>query len=168
MGNGQLIDVNAEFADFRANRQPQVDEPHMEVPEPEIFVPDIPVLEQPLIPDEVRRYILYERIGPQAYVFEMELDTVVELVYRQAEIERHIEASLISDGIPIDSYWRNLNGLRSVLFSPHGTPLSQATLTRHLQQIAQNGTRQSIPYRRVYRAIRNFDLFFDLPHTFWD
>lgn len=45
--NGQLIDVNAEFADFRANRQPQVDEPHMEVPEPEIFVPDIPVLEQP-------------------------------------------------------------------------------------------------------------------------
>lgn len=142
----------------------------MEVPEPEpeIFIPDIPVLEQPLIPDEVRRYILFERIGLQAYVFEMELDTVVELVYRQAEIERHIEASLISDGIPIYSYWRNLNRLRSVLFSPHGAPLSQATLTRHLQEIAQNGTRQSIPYRRVYRAIRNLDLFFDLPHTFWD
>lgn len=163
--NGQLLDVNAEFADFRANRLPDMEVPE---PEPEIFIPDIPVLEQPLIPDEVRRSILFERIGLQAYVFEMELDTVVELVYRQAEIERHIEAGLISDGIPIYSYWRNLNRLRSVLFSPHGYPLSQATLTRHLQEIAQNGTRQSIPYRRVYRAIRNLDLFFDLPHTFWD
>lgn len=50
---------------------------------------------------------------------EMELDTAVNLVYKQAEIERYIEAALISDGIPIESFWRNLNGLRSVLFSPH-------------------------------------------------
>lgn len=160
-----LIDTHAEFADFRANLQPQVDEPPMEVPEPHVFIPDIPLLEQPLLYDEARRAALYERLI-QSFVVEvdvsMPLDTAVNLVYTQADIERYIEAALISDGIPRESFLLNLNGLRSVLFSPRGTPLSRGTLSRYLREIARNGTRQSIPYRRVYQAIRNYDLFFDL------
>ena len=157
--------IDAEFPDFRANLQPQV--PPMEVPEPHVFIPDIPLLEQPLLDDEARRAALYERLV-QAFVVEveMELDTAVNLVHKQAEIERYIEAALISDGIPRESFLRNLNGLRSVLFSPQGTPLSTGTLARYLREIARNGTRQSIPYRRVYRAIRNYDLFFDLRQVY--
>ncbi len=156
--NGRLIDLHAAFPDFRANFQLQ---PPMEVPEPHVFIPEIPFLEHPLLSDEARRAALYERIV-QGCFLDMELNTVVDLIYKQAEIEKFIEASLIDDGIPIESYWRNLNGLRSVLFSPRGTPLSTGTLTRYLREIARNGTRQSIPYRRVYRAIRQYDLFFDL------
>nr|YP_010930487.1 succinate dehydrogenase subunit 3 [Rheum palmatum]WKL06586.1 succinate dehydrogenase subunit 3 [Rheum palmatum] len=153
-----------EWLDLPANMQPRVREP--QVPEPQLFVPEVPTLEPPLIPDAARRAILYERIGPQAYVFQIPLETVVDLVYQQAEIERHIEACLIADGIPVGSLQQNVNGLRSVLFSPQGTLLSRATLARHLLEITRNGTRQSIPYRRVYRAIRNYDLFIDLPIFF--
>jgi len=154
--------IESPEVDLQANLQLQVHEPPMEVPEPNVFVPDIPVLEQPLMTDEIRRASLYERLGPHAYVHEISLDTTVDLVHQQAEIERSIEASLVHDGIPIASLWRNLNLLRAVLFYPRGTPLSRATLARYIQQIARNGTRQSTPYRRVYRAIRNHELFLDL------
>jgi hypothetical protein len=76
-----------EWADLPANMQPRVPEPHL-------FVPEVPTLEPPLISDLSRRAILYDRIGPQAYVFQIPLDTVVDLVYQQAEIERHMEACL--------------------------------------------------------------------------
>lgn len=152
--------IDAEFADFRANLQPAV-------PLPEPPIPDIPLLEQPLLNDAARREALYERLV-QAFVVEVQipLDKAVNLVYKQAEIERYLEAALISDEIPRESFLRNLNGLRSVLFSPQGTPLSTGTLDRYLREIARNGTRQSIPYRRVYGAIRNYDLFLDLPQAF--
>ena len=158
-GHSRLIDY-AEWADLPANQQPRVREPR--VP-PFVPVPYIPVLEPPLMPDIARRASLYDRIGPQAYVFEIPLETVVDLVHQQAEIERHMEACLIADGVPIESLQRDLSRLRHVLFSPQGTPLARSTLARYLQQISRNGTRQSIPYRRVYRAIRNYDLFIDLP-----
>jgi hypothetical protein len=145
---------------------PQVDRPWIEVEESNVFVPDIPVLEQPLILDEVRRVELYHRLAPHSVVQEHSLQTLVDLVYQQAEVEKKIEASLVLDGIHPMRVLFEVNRLRGVLFYPQGTPLSPATLARYLREIAQSGTRQSIPYRRVYRAIRNYDLFIDLIFLF--
>lgn len=143
-----------------ANLQQQAQALQLQRLEPPI--PEIPLLEPPLLTDEVRRHALYERLGPHAFVNQISLDTTVDLVYQQAEIERRIEASLVHDGIPIVSISRNLARLRAVLFYPEGTPLSRETLARYIQQIVRNGTRQSTPYRRVYRAIDNQELFLEL------
>nr|YP_009861469.1 hypothetical protein [Mirabilis himalaica]QKN19366.1 hypothetical protein [Mirabilis himalaica] len=145
---------------------PQVNRPWIEVEENNVFVPDIPVLEQPLILDEVRRVELYHRLAPHSVMQEHSLQTIVDLVYQQAEVEKKIEASLVLDGIHPMRVLFEVNRLRGVLFYPRGTPLSPATLARYLREIAQSGTRQSIPYRRVYRAIRNYDLFIDLIFLF--
>jgi hypothetical protein len=138
--------------------QPQVNEEEGVPPIP----PDIPVLEQPLIHDELRRVQLSSRLGPHSIVREFNLRTLVDIVYQQAEVEKKIEAALVLDGIPAMRVLTELNRLRGVLFYPRGTPLSPATLARYIQQIAQSGTRQSIPYRRVIRAIQNYELFIDL------
>lgn len=164
LGDVSWADVTGyhfEPASFSVPVPPQV---HEEVPVPPVpqFVPDIPVLQQPLIPDEVRLTELYQRLGPHAYVQGLSLETTVDIVYQQAEIEKKIEASLILDGIPALRYLYERNRVRGFLFYPQGSPLTPATLARYLREIAQSGTRQSIPYRRVYRAIRNYELFINL------
>ena len=120
-----------------------------------VFVPDIPVLEQPLLHDDLRRTQLSNRLATHSFVQQLPLNTIVDLVYQQAEVEKKIEACLILDGIPPMRFLYELNRLRGVLFYPRGTPLSPATLARYIQEIAQSGTRQSIPYRRVYDLIFN-------------
>lgn len=147
-------------AELRQLSQPQVPEEWEQ--DAFVFVPDIPVLEQPLINDDVRRTQLYARLAPHSFVQQLPLRTLVDLVYQQAEVEKKIEASLILDGIHPMRFLVELNRLRGVLFYPQGTPLSPATLARYIREIAQSGTRQSIPYRRVYRAIRNYELFINL------
>jgi len=89
------------------------------------------------------------------------INTVVDLVYQQAEVEKKIEASLILDGIYSVHFVPELNNLRGFLFYPHGSPVSAATLARYIREIRRLGTRQSIPYRRVKRAILNYELFWD-------
>lgn len=160
-GSGSSYDP----AELRQLSQPQVNEegPPIEWGQDAVvFVPDIPVLEQPLLHDDLRRTQLYNRLAPHSFVQELPLNTIVDLVYQQAEVEKKIEACLILDGIPPMRFLYELNRLRGVLFYPQGTPLSPATLARYIREIAQSGTRQSIPYRRVYRAIRNYELFIDL------
>lgn len=151
-------------AELRQLGQPQVNEegPPIEWGQDAVvFVPDVPVLEQPLINDDLRRAQLYNRLAPHSFVQELPLNTIVDLVYQQAEVEKKIEACLILDGIHPTRLLYELNRLRGVIFYPRGTPLSPATLARYIREIAQSGTRQSIPYRRVYRAIRNYELFID-------
>nr|YP_004222329.1 hypothetical protein LKY74_mgp070 [Beta vulgaris subsp. maritima]YP_004842135.1 hypothetical protein LKY79_mgp070 [Beta macrocarpa]CBL51979.1 hypothetical protein [Beta vulgaris subsp. maritima]CBX24940.1 hypothetical protein [Beta macrocarpa]CBX33231.1 hypothetical protein [Beta vulgaris subsp. maritima]CBX33304.1 hypothetical protein [Beta vulgaris subsp. maritima] len=131
----------------------------LEGPPAPVFVPEIPELAHSLIHDELRRAQLYNRLAPHSFVNQFSLSTIVDLVYQQAEIEKKIEASLILDGISPTLFFSELNRLRGFLFYPHGAPISAATLARYIREIAQNGTRQSIPYRRVYRAIRNYELF---------
>lgn len=127
-------------------------------------MPDIPVLEEPLIPDDqFRRIELNRRLGPHSFVRQdISLRNMVDLVYRQADIEKRIEAALVHDGISRVRVLIELNRLRGVLFYPRGEPLSPATLARHLEQIALNGTRNSVPYRRVISAIKRYELFIDL------
>lgn len=128
-------------------------------PSEPVFVPDIPVLEQPLIPDDLRLRQLLVRLSPHSVVNQFSLQTIVDLVYQQAEVEKKIEASLILDGISPIHFFSELNDLRGFLFYSRGYPISAATLARYLRQITRLGTRQSIPYRRVKRAILNYQLF---------
>ncbi|KAL2942397.1 putative ATP synthase protein YMF19 [Bienertia sinuspersici] len=60
------------------------------------FVPDIPVLEQPLINDDLRRAQLYNRLAPHSFVQQLPLRTIVDLVYQQAEVEKRSRLPLFS------------------------------------------------------------------------
>lgn len=151
---GELAPLNPLQGNAEAPPIEEVQEP----PAP-VFVPDIPVLEQPLLTDEFRRVSLYDRLYHHHLLNELPLRTVVDLVDQQVEVEKRIEAALVHDGIHPQRVLDELNRLRGVLFYPRGGPLSTATLARYIREISQSGTRQSIPYRRVYRAIQNFELF---------
>lgn len=81
---------------------------------------------------------------------QFDLRTFVDTVYQQAEVEKKIEAALVFDGIPPMRVIYEMNRLRGVLLYPHGSPVSPTTtLARYIRQIAQSGTRQSIPYQRA-------------------
>lgn len=72
-------------------------------------------------------------------------------------LEKKIEAALVFDGYDRDVIFLNRNQIRGFLFL-HPTRallLSERTLDRYLNEIKINGTRQSVPYTRVVRAIRN-------------
>lgn len=129
------------------------------VPEP---LPDIPVLEQPLIPDEVRRVSLSNRLSPH-HSLDRERPiarTVADLIDQQVWVEKRIEAALVHDGIHPQHLLNELNRLRGVLFYPRGRPLSTGTLAGYIREISQSGTRPSIPYQRVYQAIQDLELFY--------
>lgn len=147
-------------AELRRPLQPQVNE--WVPPIPRETLPEIPVLEQPLINDTLRLSQLYNRLSPHFFGQEIRPQTLVDFVYRQAEVEKNIEAALVLDGIHPTHVLNELNNLRGVLFYPRGTPLTPATLARYIREIARRGTRQSIPYRRVYKAIRDHDVFIQL------
>ena len=134
-------------------------QPALPIPwSPEPFVPEIPVLDSPLFEDAVRRTQLYYRLGPHAVVNNLDLATIVDLVYQQAAVEKHLEAALIRDGISSIDLVAELNSVRCFSFYPHGAPGSAKTLSRYLRQITELGTRQSTPYRRIIRAIRDYEL----------
>ena len=85
-------------------------------------------------------------------------------VERSVPIERHIEAALVADGYDPHRIRFRIREIRELLFS-HPTRydllLSERTLDRYLDEIHNNGTRQSHPYQRVVRAIESFRLILD-------
>jgi hypothetical protein len=151
------------IGDLQPVVQPQVNAEVLppEVPEPP--VPNIPVLEQPLIPDSVRAAALYRRLTVMFFgqFDRVSLTTIVGLVDRQVLIEKLIEAALVHDGYHPARVASELNRIRGFLFYPQGTALSVATLSHYIRQIEQNGTRESTPYRRIFRAILNYEAFLE-------
>lgn len=76
-------------------------------------------------------------------------------------MEKRVEAALVRDGVPphIVLAWRS--EIRGLLFNhpTRGGALSENTLNRYLGQVDREGTRQSQPYLRLVRAIRNGEVF---------
>lgn len=73
---------------------------------------------------------------------------------------KNIEAALVLDGYDPNRIRFRIHEIRGLLFT-HPTRvllLWEHTLTRYLNEIETNGTRQSVPYLRIVRAIRNSDL----------
>ena len=123
--------------------------------------PVIPELHPPLLSDNTRQQELNNRLG--FYWLGMSYNPEVRdsFVRTQLLIERHIEAALVDDGYSRESVLAKRDQMRGFLFYPTGSALSESTYKSHLDQILENGTRQSVPYRRVCRAIKNLNLFLE-------
>jgi hypothetical protein len=124
--------------------------------------PEIPRLDQPLINDR-ERFIELQRRFNVYYLGRNRITDLAEFagrLERAVPIERNIEAALVFDGYDPDRIRGRINEIREILFT-HPTRvllLSEQTLDRYLNEIETNGTRQSAPYMRVVRAIRNSNL----------
>lgn len=131
-------------------------------PMPIEIPPEIPQLNQPLMLDDYRRVELQRRLS--VYFIgrhdAAHLPQFLGILETQMQLEKKIEAALVHDGYHPLRVFQSRHEIRGILFN-HPTraiALSERTLTGYLSEINRNGTRQSIPYSRVVRAILNFDL----------
>ncbi|KAI9071071.1 hypothetical protein K1719_046973 [Acacia pycnantha] len=125
-------------------------------PAPPLAPPGIlPQLEPPLISDEERidvlrsRYVLLNLGGDDG------LSRMSSIISHQLFIERSIEAALVDDGFNRISIIHKYSEIRGVLHSPQGELLSERTYRAHVNQIREQGTRESVPYRRVIQAVKS-------------
>lgn len=86
---------------------------------------------------------------------------VDSFVQTQLPIEKHIEAALVEDGYARQSVLEKIDQIRGFLFYPEGKALSLKAYSNHLTQIETVGTRNSIPYRQVRRALHYYHLFLE-------
>lgn len=86
---------------------------------------------------------------------------MVSILDSQMIVERAVEAALVEDGYTPDSILLKYREIRGILHSPQGELLNPRTYSSYVTQIMEHGTRESVPYRRILRAIQNFDLFLD-------
>ncbi|KAK2995435.1 hypothetical protein RJ640_029067 [Escallonia rubra] len=121
---------------------------------------DIPELVQPVISDEQRRMELYNRFLVLALGQRQSQDlySIVEVVDTQSRIEKTVEAALVQDGVDRLSILGYRHRIRGVMFYPRGHAFSLPTYRSYWSEIERVGTRQSLPFRRIIRAISNYDL----------
>jgi hypothetical protein len=128
-----------------------------EAPEPPV---DIPKLNPPLITDRERFIELQQRFT--LYYFGRNRITAefAGRLERYVPIEKRIEAALVFDGYAPDRIRAQIGQIRPILFLHPSRVLllSERTLDNYLVEMETNGTRNSTPYTRVVRAIRNRNL----------
>lgn len=127
------------------------------VPQPVV----IPQLDHPLLSDAARRNILYTRDSLLNLGGNDDLGRMVSIIDNQVVVERSVEAALVEDGFRRESIMARYTEIRGILHSPQGELLSNRTYESYVTQIRERGTRQSVPYRRIVRAIQNFDLLLE-------
>ncbi|KAF7807347.1 NADH dehydrogenase [ubiquinone] iron-sulfur protein 2 [Senna tora] len=121
--------------------------------------PVIPELEPPLMEENARRAELYGRLRTNLWGRPYTEGALESVVGRQVPIEKHIFAALVEDGYDPQVVFEKRHLIRGFIFYPNGEALSENTYANHLTEILNSGTRQSLPYHRVIKAIRNSDLF---------
>lgn len=127
------------------------------VPQPVV----IPQLDHPLLSDDAQRNILYTRYSLLNLGGNDDLGRMVSIIDNQVVVERSVEAALVEDGFRRESIMARYTEIRGILHSPQGELLSNRTYESYVTQIRERGTRQSVPYRRIVRAIQNFDLLLE-------
>ncbi|KAJ0427304.1 putative ribosomal protein S4/S9 [Helianthus annuus] len=145
------------------NPSPPLSPPGQPLPQPEtppapapvpVVIPQLP---QPLLSDEERSRILYQRYLINNWGGNDDLGRMVSTINAQLLVERYVEAALVSDGFHPQAILNEYRDIRGSLHSPQGHLLSVRTYESYVTQIRELGTRESVPYRRVLRAI-NHDL----------
>lgn len=86
---------------------------------------------------------------------------MVSIIDAQLAVERYIEAALLDDGFRPQSVIYRINEIRGLIHSPQGELLSEQTYRSYVTQIREHGTRSSVPYQRVRRAVLNYDLLLE-------
>ena len=132
--------------------------PELPVPEPVPQPVVIPQLDHPLILDNTRRSLLYTRYLLLNFGGNDNLRRMVSIIDYQLIVERNVEAALVDDGFNPNAILARYTTIRGILHSPQGELLTERTYHSYVTQIRERGTRQSVPYLRIRRAIRNYDL----------
>jgi len=88
-------------------------------------------------------------------------DILNRFVNKQLVIETNVEAALLEDNFSPQSVFEKRHQIRGFLFYPTGKALSEDAYDGHLKQILNSGTRQSVPYRRIIKAVRSSHLLLD-------
>lgn len=123
--------------------------------------PVIPEFHPPFIPEALRLQELSRSLNIRFIKRDgwTEFSSLVSMTYKQAIIDRRIQDVLINDGYSALSVLAKRGQLRDLIFYRGDTePLSEATLNRYLGQISTLGTRDSLPYQKILRAIRNLNI----------
>lgn len=123
--------------------------------------PVIPELEPTLLDENTRRAELALRLRSNWWGIAYNERILDSFVRSQLAIERHIEAALVVDGYSPKVVLERRHLIRGFLFYPEGRALREDTDAGYLSKMAPLGTRQSVPYQRVIRAVQNYDLFLD-------
>jgi hypothetical protein len=131
---------------------PQPDTPPAPIP---VVIPELP---QPLLSEEYRRNSLYNRYLVLNFGRNDDLRRMVSTIDAQMIVERSVEAALVDDGFHPGSIVGRYRDIRGLLHSPQGQLLGVRTYESYVTQIMGLGTRESVPYRRVLRAIDRCDL----------
>lgn len=139
----------------------QLPEEPLTPPEAPPVAPPIPQLDQPLLSDEDRRAMIYQRYLALNFGGNDSLARMVSIIDSQFIIERYMEAALVDDGFRPQSILYRMREIRGFIHSPYGRLLSSRTYQSHIRQIQENGTRSSLPYRRLMIAIDQSDLLLE-------
>lgn len=147
---------------------PDLNEPAPHSPEPvapEVDQPDgggplIPENANPLIPDNLRVRELEEHLSVHMIENKWKPEETPRILTSQTIIEKRVEAALIEDGFPPDVFLHKRKRIRDFMFYPEGTGLTAQTYAHHVKSIEKFGTRDSIPYKRILKAIKNSELSF--------
>lgn len=130
-----------------------------QAPEVPPAAPEIPVLNQPLLPDIERESELYRRFLVNTIGEEPSLRQISDTIRVQSLIERRVEAALVHHGFDPRSIILNRHELRGILFYPRGRALSVRSYRSYLRDIERLGTRETRAYQRIMRSLANFYLF---------
>jgi hypothetical protein len=143
---------------------PPFSPPGEPLPQPETPPAPIPVvipqLPQPLLSDEARSSILYNRYLVLNWGGNDDLRRMVSTINAQLIVERYVEAALVDDGFHPQAILEQYRDIRGSIHSPQGRLLDVRTYESYVTQIREHGTRESVPYRRVLRAIHRSDILF--------
>lgn len=134
-----------------------------EAPDPEPHGPlalAAPVdAEPPLQAEETRRKELMDRLSIHTLLLDRSEQWKDSIVDIQIHSEKQIQIALLADGHSLNSILAKRHQIRGFLFYPQGAPLSEKTYLSHLLMMENAGTHSSVPYKRIKKAITNFDLF---------
>jgi len=120
-----------------------------------------PYVYHPLLDDYTRHTELAARLRAHWWGIVYNDDILNRFVNKQLVIETNVEAALLEDNFSPQSVFEKRHQIRGFLFYPTGKALSEDAYDGHLKQILNSGTRQSVPYRRIIKAVRSSHLLLD-------
>ncbi|KAG8646845.1 hypothetical protein MANES_09G035001v8 [Manihot esculenta] len=103
------------------------------VPQPVV----IPQLAQPLISDDTRRSLLYNRYLLLNLGGNEDLQRMVSIIDAQVIVERDVEAALVDDGFRPNSILARYREIQGLIHSPQGELLSECTYHSYVTQIRE-------------------------------
>lgn len=121
------------------------------------FIPD-DVNQNHLMPAQERMEELGHRLSINSITKKLSRKEWGSIIAAQIVVEESIEAALVDDGYPPAAILNKRHQIRGHIFYPAGTCLTEKTYVGYVTSIGHLGTRASVPYKRVMKAIENHDL----------